>query len=162
MNIIILGAGRVGQSVAESLLSENNDITVIDTSTERLADLQDRMDLRGVAGSGIEVFSNAFGEYRLAGLPAGPVTLEVFHTGLATQRVVVNLPAEGAVTQDVLLREAGSREDSLVQLGRFVVQSQRETDAAAIAINEQRFAANRKDVVATDLSLQFWPWPDPG
>lgn len=54
MNIIILGAGRVGQSVAESLLSENNDITVIDTSTERLADLQERMDLRGVAGSGIE------------------------------------------------------------------------------------------------------------
>ena len=103
-----------------------------------------------VAGSGIEVFSNAFGEYRLAGLPAGPVTLEIFHTGLATRRVVVNVPAEGAVTHDVLLREAGSREDSLVQLGRFVVQSQRETDAAAIAINEQRFAANRKDVVATD------------
>ncbi len=53
MNIIILGAGRVGESVAESLVSERNDITVIDTSPERLRALQDRLDLRGVAGNGI-------------------------------------------------------------------------------------------------------------
>ena len=31
MNILILGAGRVGESVAESLVSERNDITVVDT-----------------------------------------------------------------------------------------------------------------------------------
>ncbi len=54
MNIIILGAGRVGESVAESLVSENNDITVIDTSPERLRELQERLDLRGVAGNGIQ------------------------------------------------------------------------------------------------------------
>ncbi len=54
MNIIILGAGRVGESVAESLVSENNDITVIDTNPERLADLQERLDLRGVTGNGIQ------------------------------------------------------------------------------------------------------------
>jgi trk system potassium uptake protein TrkA len=54
MNIIILGAGRVGESVAESLVSEKNDITVIDTNPERLRDLQDRLDLRGVAGNGVQ------------------------------------------------------------------------------------------------------------
>ncbi len=54
MNIIILGAGRVGESVAESLVSEKNDITVIDTSPERLRELQERLDLRGVAGNGIQ------------------------------------------------------------------------------------------------------------
>lgn len=54
MNIIILGAGRVGESVAESLVSERNDITVIDTSPQRLAALQERLDLRGVAGNGIQ------------------------------------------------------------------------------------------------------------
>jgi trk system potassium uptake protein TrkA len=54
MNIIILGAGRVGESVAESLVSEKNDITVIDTNPQRLADLQDRLDLRGVPGNGIQ------------------------------------------------------------------------------------------------------------
>lgn len=54
MKIVILGAGRVGESVAESLVSERNDITVIDTDPVRLADLQDRLDLRGVVGNGIQ------------------------------------------------------------------------------------------------------------
>jgi Trk K+ transport system NAD-binding subunit len=54
MNIIILGAGRVGESVAESLVSEQNDITVIDHDPVRLRLLEDRLDLRGVVGNGIQ------------------------------------------------------------------------------------------------------------
>ncbi|MCX7508820.1 Trk system potassium transporter TrkA [Delftia tsuruhatensis] len=54
MKIIILGAGRVGYSVAESLVSERNDITVIDTDARRLRELESRFDLRGVVGSGID------------------------------------------------------------------------------------------------------------
>ena len=54
MKIVILGAGRVGESVAESLVSERNDITVVDTDPQRLRVLQDRLDLRGVAGNGIQ------------------------------------------------------------------------------------------------------------
>lgn len=54
MNIIILGAGRVGESVAESLVTERNDITVIDTDPVRLRQLQDRLDLRGITGNGIQ------------------------------------------------------------------------------------------------------------
>ena len=53
MKILILGAGRVGESVAESLLGEKNDITVIDTDGVRLRDLETRFDLRGVVGNGI-------------------------------------------------------------------------------------------------------------
>ena len=51
MKIIILGAGQVGASVAESMVSEANDITVVDTDTVRLAQLQDRLDLRTVTGN---------------------------------------------------------------------------------------------------------------
>ncbi len=54
MKIIILGAGRVGQSVADSLVSERNDITVIDTDAQRLRELESRFDLRGVVGNGID------------------------------------------------------------------------------------------------------------
>jgi trk system potassium uptake protein len=54
MNIIILGAGRVGESVAESLVSEQNDITVIDQDPTRLRWLEERLDLRGVVGNGIQ------------------------------------------------------------------------------------------------------------
>lgn len=50
MKIVILGAGQVGASVAESLVSENNDITIVDTSRERLQYLQNRLDLRTVTG----------------------------------------------------------------------------------------------------------------
>ncbi len=50
MKIIILGAGQVGASVAEHLASEANDITVVDTDTKRLQDLQDRLDIRTVSG----------------------------------------------------------------------------------------------------------------
>ncbi len=51
VKIIILGAGQVGASVAESLVSEANDINVIDTDTRRLRQLQDRLDLRTVVGN---------------------------------------------------------------------------------------------------------------
>ena len=51
MKIVILGAGQVGSTVAESLVSEANDITVVDTDAARLRNLQDRLDLRTVPGS---------------------------------------------------------------------------------------------------------------
>jgi trk system potassium uptake protein TrkA len=51
VKIVILGAGQVGSTLAESLVSEQNDITVVDLEPTRLRDLQDRFDLRTVAGS---------------------------------------------------------------------------------------------------------------
>jgi trk system potassium uptake protein TrkA len=51
LKIVILGAGQVGSSVAESLASEANDITVVDIDAARLRNLQDRVDLRTVRGS---------------------------------------------------------------------------------------------------------------
>lgn len=52
MKIIILGAGQVGSSVAANLVSEANDITVVDQDADLLRDLQDRFDLRTVQGHG--------------------------------------------------------------------------------------------------------------
>ena len=50
MKILILGAGQVGTSVADNLVSEANDITVVDTNPDLLRDLQDRLDLSTVEG----------------------------------------------------------------------------------------------------------------
>lgn len=50
MQIIILGAGQVGSSLATHLANEDNDITVVDTNTRRLELLQDRLDLRTLTG----------------------------------------------------------------------------------------------------------------
>jgi trk system potassium uptake protein TrkA len=51
MRIVILGAGQVGSSVAENLVSEANDLTVVDIDASRLKRLQDRFDLRTVTGN---------------------------------------------------------------------------------------------------------------
>jgi trk system potassium uptake protein TrkA len=50
VKIILLGAGQVGATLAENLASEDNDITVVDTDSERLRNLQDRLDIRTVTG----------------------------------------------------------------------------------------------------------------
>ncbi len=53
MNIIILGAGQVGSSVATELAKEeSNEITVIDVDQGILSELQDRLDLRTIRGNG--------------------------------------------------------------------------------------------------------------
>jgi trk system potassium uptake protein len=51
LKIVILGAGQVGSSVAENLVSEQNDITIVDLSPDRLKKLQDRFDLRTFVGN---------------------------------------------------------------------------------------------------------------
>lgn len=51
MKILILGAGQVGSTVAESLVGEANDITVVDTDSDKLRQLQDRLDLRTLVGN---------------------------------------------------------------------------------------------------------------
>jgi trk system potassium uptake protein TrkA len=51
LKIVILGAGQVGSSVAENLVSEANDITVVDLHADRLKKLQDRFDLRTFVGN---------------------------------------------------------------------------------------------------------------
>jgi trk system potassium uptake protein TrkA len=52
MKIIILGAGQVGATLAENLVGEKNEITVIDSDNETLRQLQDRLDLQVVHGVG--------------------------------------------------------------------------------------------------------------
>ncbi|MYE84231.1 MAG: hypothetical protein F4X36_20770 [Gammaproteobacteria bacterium] len=50
MNILILGAGQVGGTLAEHLASEAFDITLVDIDGARLRDLRDRLDIRTVHG----------------------------------------------------------------------------------------------------------------
>ena len=53
MKIVILGAGQVGRTVAYQLSREEaNEVTVVDVNEDILRDLQDRIDIRTVAGNG--------------------------------------------------------------------------------------------------------------
>ena len=68
MKILILGAGRVGSSLAEMLVIDKSDVTVVDTDDEALAKLQERFDLRTVTGTAtsLEVLEEAGAEVELA------------------------------------------------------------------------------------------------
>ncbi|OQX15943.1 MAG: Trk system potassium transport protein TrkA [Thiothrix lacustris] len=50
MKILILGAGQVGHSVAASLVSEDNDVTIVDTNAAALRDLREKLDVRVEVG----------------------------------------------------------------------------------------------------------------
>ena len=45
MNIVILGAGQVGRSLARNLANEDNDITIIDTDKIALRELREKLDV---------------------------------------------------------------------------------------------------------------------
>jgi len=53
MNIVILGAGQVGGTLAEHLAKESNNITVVDSNQAVLQALQERLDLGTVVGNAV-------------------------------------------------------------------------------------------------------------
>lgn len=53
MNIIIVGCGKVGATLAEQLTLEGHDITVVDTSAEAVTRVTNVCDVMGVTGNGV-------------------------------------------------------------------------------------------------------------
>ena len=103
-----------------------------------------------VEGTSLETFTDELGAYRLVGVPAGSATLKAFFTGLKPFAAPLTITAGQTVTRDINLDAPSITESETVKLSTFVVATTREMDAAALAINEQRFAANVKNVVSTD------------
>jgi hypothetical protein len=105
-----------------------------------------------VRGTDLVAFTDQTGTYRLTRVPAGPAVLEVFYTGLDPQRIPVEVPAGGRLERNVDLTSLAryGQVSDLVKLDSFIVISSRETDGEAIAVNEQRFAPNIKNIVAAD------------
>src|SRR5688572_24022034 len=108
-----------------------------------------------VAGTSREALTDPFGEYRFSQLPSGDVTIEAFYTGLTPQTVTVKLSAGETARRDFMLVPVAAAKqvqsgDGVLKLDQYIVDSARDTSAASIAINEQRFAGNIKTVLHTD------------
>lgn len=52
MKIIICGAGQVGRGIAERLVGEDTDLTIIDTQPSLVQSLSDSLDVQGIIGHG--------------------------------------------------------------------------------------------------------------
>lgn len=68
MNIIIIGCGKVGMSLAEQLEKENHNLVLVDSSLERIQNLSDELDALKMVGNGASVSTQ---------LEAGVQTAEV-------------------------------------------------------------------------------------
>ena len=51
MNIVILGAGTVGSSIAEQLCGSHHSVTVVDADPENVQSINDKFDVRALTGS---------------------------------------------------------------------------------------------------------------
>ncbi|MDO8543231.1 MAG: TonB-dependent receptor [Opitutaceae bacterium] len=104
-----------------------------------------------VKGTDISALTDEFGSFRL-NVPSGPVVLEVLYSGLDPQQVTVTVPAGQMVEQNIGLtnRARYGEKSDVVKLDPFIAQSSKLTEGESLATNEQRFASNIKNVVATD------------
>jgi TonB-dependent receptor len=105
-----------------------------------------------IKGTDVAVFTDETGTFRLTGLAPGAVTLEAFYSGLDPLEVSVELRPGETVQRDINLTNKAAYGEStgVVKLDAFVLASSKLTEGEALATNEQRFASNIKNVVATD------------
>ncbi|MCE2862119.1 MAG: TonB-dependent receptor [Opitutaceae bacterium] len=105
-----------------------------------------------VRGTGLVAFTDETGSFRLDGVPRDAVTLDVFYTGTEPAQMMVDLRASRTAEREIRLAGAGraAGDRGVVKLESLVISASREMDGAALAINEQRFAANIVNVVAAD------------
>lgn len=156
MKIIILGAGRVGSSVAESLASEANDITVVDQDAVRVADLQGRFDLRGLVGN-----ATAPSVLRDAGAEDADMLIAVTatdETNLVACKIAADLfntPTRIARVRNVELREhpeltgeAGFRVDHIIWPEQSVTEALLRLVEFPEALQVMEFADGRVQLIA--------------
>ena len=52
VKVIIVGAGKVGRTLAQELGLDGNDVTVVDLSQDKVRSITERYDVMGVVGNG--------------------------------------------------------------------------------------------------------------
>ena len=54
MNIVIVGAGKVGETLIGNLVREKHDVAIVDSDYEIVKNIVDRYDVKGIVGGGLE------------------------------------------------------------------------------------------------------------
>lgn len=102
-----------------------------------------------------EVLTDDEGRFQFANVPAGSITLEVSYLGFDSQTATVIVEAGKTATREFqLTREgaakSGAKGEDVVMLEKFSVVADQAMTAQALAMNEQRHAANIKNIVAME------------
>lgn len=83
MNIIVAGCGKIGESIIKSLVSENLNITAIDTNTNVINEITNIYDVIGVHGNAADCETL---------LEAGIGKAEALEFNVAPDSDVINIP----------------------------------------------------------------------
>jgi iron complex outermembrane recepter protein len=105
-----------------------------------------------IPGTNIETFTDDYGQFELRDVPAGDVTINADFTGQKTLSTPVSVKAGQTISKDLRFNadRAKTTADGAIVLDEFQVQAQRFQNARQIAINEERFSPNIKNVVSVD------------
>jgi hypothetical protein len=99
----------------------------------------------------LETFTDESGNYSFPRVPAGVVTVRASFTGLPAEVQSVTVTAGRRAEGNFTLNGGGpARADNAVVLDAFTVAAKRDMAASDVAVNEQRFAAEIKNIVSTD------------
>ncbi len=102
-----------------------------------------------IEGTSLQTGTNAEGEYRVVNVPEGNVLLRVAYPGYRHLTFPVTTTAGVVLRQDASLTSAARAVSEVISLDAFAVQ-ERQMSATAAALEEQRRAANIKNVVALE------------
>jgi TonB-dependent receptor len=107
-----------------------------------------------IRGTAQETLTDDDGRFYLRGAPAKDIELEVSYLGFGSQTSRVTVPPGGQVAQDFQLSRQGTdrrgAEGQTIVLEQFQVVAEQTMSGQAVAMNEQRHAANIKNVVSFD------------
>ncbi|MDO8545593.1 MAG: TonB-dependent receptor [Opitutaceae bacterium] len=99
----------------------------------------------------LETFTDEYGQYSFPRVPAGEAVVRVLYTGFSPlTRVVAVRAGERAEGNVSLGSGAAMGDEKTIVLDAFKVATTRDMAASDIAVNEQRYASEIKNVVATD------------
>ena len=139
---------RSAPSQAQTASSQSND-AAMSVVTGKVTDLRTGANLSGarvsIEETGQWTSTDDLGEFRFVSVPKGTLTLTVSYLGYASQSAVLTVRGEG-VSQSFGLR-GGSEVEEIVVFGQ--------RSARAMALNQERTAANVSTVVSSDLLGNF-------
>jgi trk system potassium uptake protein TrkA len=131
MKIVILGAGQVGRTAAYQLSREEaNEVTVVDINEETLRDLQDRIDIRTVAGNAayptvLEAAGAAEADIIIALTNSDEVNMmacEVAYTLFRTPTKIARIRASEYTTRPELFSEGALAVDMFISPEQLVTE----------------------------------------
>ena len=160
MRIVILGAGRVGESVAESLVSERNDITIVDPDAKRLRNLEERLDLRGLPGNGTHPSTLERAGIRDADMliacaaqdETNLVACKVAHDVFGVPNTIARLRSAEFIEGSKLLQDGGFAVDHVICPEESVVRYIQKLIEYPEALQVLEFARGRAQLIAVRVT----------